>query len=301
MKLIISSIMASILLCAPVAGVHAAAPDGKHSVKINANIGLGSAYSISSGIDDLKSDKSGSNTFGIDYRYRFWKGGNLSLGINAGLAYSTGSMTLGVDNMSFNYSAGADADMDGDAYQRYTTIRDMSQKVSLSEFGVPVYVDFNWQFSQRFALYVEAGLGFRFSTSATVNDLTGTCDVYGIYPKYDNLKMDDEWLNDFGEHSLSKATIAEPKQNSMTMHLRAGAGFRVWIYGPVSLECGVNYNYGLMNRLKVDSYSSGATTPGNAPMTYTVAGGRNIKVLSSGLDKSKLSNLNLHIGLIFSF
>ena len=297
----IISIIALSLLSAPFAGAQVTFTDCSNSVKPFAEIGFGKAYSTSSDIAGLRTDKSSSNTFGVEYRHRFWKHHNLSLGINAGVGYSIGSMTLKADEISFDYAAGPDADMDGDSYQRYTLLGDMSQKITLSELAVPVYVDINWQLSKRFSLYAEAGMGFRFSSSAKAKDITGTCDVYGIYPKYANLKIDDEWLNDFGNHSLSGATAEKPQQNSFTMNLRAGGGFRVWIYGPVSLECGVNYNIGLTNRLKSESFADGAATAENAPMTYTVDSGRKIKSLTSALNKSKLSNLNLNIGLIFSF
>lgn len=301
MKLLISTIISLSLVCVPFAGAQTVKPSTKHSVKPNVGIGLGKAYSTSSSVAGIEVDKSSSTSFRVDYRYQFWQKYNLSLGINVGLSYSTGSMTLKADNLSFDYTADAAADMDGDTYQRHTTIRDMSQKVSLGEFGVPVYVDFNWQIVNRFAIYAEAGLGFRFSTTAKVKDVTGTCDVYGIYPKYDNLKMDDEWLNDFGDHSLSGTSVDKPQQNPFTMNLRVGAGFRIWIAGPLSIECGVNYNYGFMNRLKSGPYTDGNTNTENAPMTYTLADGRNLKASSLALGKSRLSNLNATIGLIFSF
>ena len=301
MKLFISSIIVLSSLCTPMAGAQNKDRDYKYSVKINGGIGIGNAYSVSTSNAGVDVGKSCVNTFGADFRYRLWKHGRTSLGINAGVSYSTTDITLKADNLTFDYTAGSDADMDGDTYQRYTTINGMSQKVSLGEFVVPIYVDLNWQLSQRFSLYVEAGLGFRFSTSAKVNDVDGVCDVYGIYPKYGNLKIDDEWLNDFGDHSLAGVTVANPQQNSLTMALRGGAGFRVWVYGPLSFECGVAYNYGLLNRLKPGAFSVGSITANDAPMSYTVGGGREMKSLSSTLDKNKLANLNLNIGLIFSF
>lgn len=289
------------LLSVPLAGAQSQAPDTKYSFKANTNIGLGSAYSASSAVSSVDLDKSSNTSFGVDFRYRFWKKNDLSLGINAGLGYAVGSQTIKIDNLKFNYAAGADADMDGDTYQRYTEVSDASQKVSLGDFTVPVYVDFNWQFSQRFSLYANAGLTFRFSTTTKPKDLLGDCCAYGIYPKYDNLKMDDEWLNDFGDHSLLGASVEKPKQNSFTMSVMGGAGLRIWIYGPLSFECGLNYHYGFSNRLKYSNFAAGVVTVENAPVTYTVADGRKVKSFASAFNKDKLSLLSLNFGLIFRF
>lgn len=290
-----------LLLCAPGAGAQDTGRDGNFAIKANANIGLGNAYTATSAVDGAKLDKSGNSSYEVDFHYRFWQNRNLSLGINAGLGYATGSQTITIDGMKFNYTAGADADMDGDTYQRYTEIGKASQKVSLGELIVPVYVDFNWQFCRRVSLYVNAGVNFRVSASAKIKDVTGNCDVYGIYPKYDNLKMDDEWLNDFGDHSLAGASADKVKQNGGTISLRGGAGLRVWLYGPLSLECGVNYEYGVINQLKSGSFSADNVTAETAPVTYTVAEGRKVKSFSSVLSTDKLSNLSLNLGLIFSF
>lgn len=301
MKHHILTITAILLLCVPATGAQSQASEGKYSIKANTNIGLGNAYSAKSSVNSMNLDKSTAASFGVDFRYRFWQKNYLSLGINAGVNYVVGSQTFKATDLKFNYTAGAEADMDGDTYQRYTEVNDAQQKVSLGELEIPVYVDLNWQFSQRVSLYANAGLAFRFSTMAKTKNVTGSCDVYGIYPKYDNLKIDDEWLNDFGDHSLAGASVEKSQQNSFTMSIMGGAGFRVWIYGPLSFECGVTYHYGFMNRLKSSNLADGSVTADNAPVTYTVANGRTVKSFTSAFDTDKLSMLSLNLGLIFSF
>lgn len=290
-----------LLLCAPIVGAQSQAPDSKYSIKANTNIGLGNAYTVSSAVNGVALDKSNDTSFGVDFRYRFWQKNNLSCGINVGLGYAVGNQTVKIDNLKFNYSAGTDADMDGDTHQRFTEVTDASQKVSLGNFLIPVYVDFNWQFSHRVSLYANTGFAFRFSTTTKAKDLKGSCSAYGIYPKYDNLKMDDEWLNDFGDHSLSGASVEEPQQNSLTMSVMGGVGLRVWIYGPLSFECGLNYHYGFINRLKSGNFADGSVTADNAPVTYTVVNGRTVKSFSSAFNNNNLSILSLNLGLIFSF
>ncbi len=290
-----------ILLCAPAAGAQCQAPEGRYSVKANTNIGLGNTYAATSTVGGVNLDKSGSTSFGVDFRYRFWKKNDLSLGINAGVDYVVGSQTFKATDLKFDYAAGADADMDGDTYQRYSEVSDARQKVLLGDVAVPVYVDFNWQFSEHVSLYANAGVAFRFATLTKTKNVTGNCDVYGIFPKYDNLKIDDEWLNDFGDHSLAGARVENPRQTDFTMNVIGGAGLRVWICGPLSFECGVNYQYGFMNRLKSGRLANGNVTEENAPVTYTVANGRAVKSFASALSKDRLSMLSINLGFIISF
>lgn len=299
-RYISSAIISASLLCVPLAGAQTASPDSKFSIKASAGIGLGNAYSASSDLPGVSLTGSSANTFGVDFRYRFWQHDNLSLGLNAGVAYSIGSQSLKASGLSFNYAAGADADMDGDTYQRHTSVEDMTQQINTGEFGIPVYVDLNWQLSKRFAIFADAGLGFMFSTSATIKNLDGRCTAYGVYPQYGNLKIDDECMNDFGESTLSGAATDNPQQNSFCLNLRAGAGIRVWLFGPLSLECGIGYNHGFMDRLKTGGMGTGNISEQQAPVSYTVAEGRRVKPLSNALTSDHLSNLNLRVGLIFS-
>lgn len=295
------SLLSLLMLCTYPATAQINRPDTKFSIKANANVGLGDAYSASSDINGVGLDKSGSTEFGLDFRYRFWKLGDFSLGFNTGVGYATGNQTIYADELNFNYKAGPEADIDGDSYQRYTELSRISQKISLGELVVPVYLDFNWQFSKRVSLYANAGLSFRISTSASVKETSGDSYVYGIYPKYDNLKIDDEWMNDFGHGLLTNVVTDTPKQNSFTMSVKGGAGLRLWIAGPLSLECGVNYNYGFMNRLEGDKISTGDITEDMAAMTYNVSEGRKIRSFSGALSGNKLSALSLNIGVIVNF
>lgn len=295
------SLLSLLMLCTYPATAQINRSDSKFSIKANANVSLGNAYSASSDINGVDIDKSGSTEFGLDFRYRFWKQANFSLGLNAGVGYATGSQTIIADELNFTYTAGPEADIDGESYQRYTELSRISQKISLGELVVPVYLDFNWQFSKRVSLYANAGLSFRISTSASVKETNGDSYVYGIYPKYHNLKIDDEWMNDFGHGLLSDVITDNPKQNSFTMSVKGGAGLRLWIAGPLSLECGVNYNYGFMNRLEGDKISTGNITEDMAPMTYNVSEGRKIKSLSGAFGINRLSALSLNIGVIVNF
>ncbi len=302
MKYIASILTAALMLCAPLAGAQASRPDGKYSVKAHTGIGLGKAYSASSAIEGVSLEKASDNSVGVDFRYRFWKKEKLSLGLNAGLDYSWGSQSLRASDLDFNYTAGPDADMDGDSYRRFTTIKGLTQDISLADIGIPVYVDFNWQICDRVSIFAQAGIALRFSTTAKIKgDVSGNCSVYGIYPQYDNLKIDEEWLNDFGDSHLYGTPVDKPAQNAFTMSIGAGAGARLWLVGPLSLECGISYDYGLMNRLKAAPFAVGDATAESAPMTYTCASGRQLKALSSALSSDKLSKLRLNIGLIFTF
>lgn len=297
----IAIIAAAILLCAPLAGAQASRPDGKYSLKAHVGIGLGNAYTATTAVDGVALDKSSNSTAGVDFRFRFWQKENLSLGVNGGLAYSWGNQKFIARDLSFHYDTTGEADVDGDSYRRYTTIENMAQEVQLGELDIPLYVDFNWQFCERVSLYAQAGIALRFSTLAKVKSTTGKCSVYGRYPQYGDLKIDDEWLNDFGTTTLDGARTYKPAQNTFTMSVGAGAGLRVWLYGPLSFECGVNYDYSLINRLKSASFATGKVTAGTAPLTYTSLNGRYVRPLTSAISSDKLSNVSLNLALIFEF
>lgn len=272
------------------------------SIKLSADIGLGDAYSIEPAEGSGMNAKSNSNSFNAVFGYRAWTHGRLSLGVNGGLSYSTGSQTLSVNEMEFDYMAPATADMDNETYRRYTTVRDARQKISVSEIGIPIYVDLDIKLHKRLSVYALVGVRPQISISSKTSSLEGQCDVYGVYPQYGNLKIDDASINDFGNRPLDKEMAESPDASSFMFNLMAGAGLRVWLAGPISLECGIGYEHGFTDRFKCDgSDLSQNITAENAPVTYTVEGGRKVRPFTSYLKKDRLSGLSLSIGLIYRF
>lgn len=274
----------------------------KYAVKAYGDIGLGKAMSISAGLPGM-TDKSSANAFGVDFGYTFWRHGGNTLEVNAGLGYTISSAIYTLDGMSYNYSAHASADMDGDPYERYTTLGDVRQKVTQGYLNIPIYLQYQYRCTEWLGVYADLGLGFGIKCSGKAGDVTGTAYSYGVYPEYNDLMIDAPYLNDFGETSLETAMVGKAAFKGFQASVIVGAGLEFYVAKPVSIELGIRYNPALTDIYKkgFEIASSGKVDSSTAPLTYTVADGQRMKALSDYALKSKLSPLQLHIGLNFRF
>lgn len=273
----------------------------KFAIKPYADLGVGSAMSLKS--DMPLSTKSSSNTsFGVDFGYTFWRKGGNSLEANIGLGYSVANLKLGIDNLSYRYEAPAAADMDGDTYIRYYQyeLTGMQQKINLGYFNIPIYLTYGYQFGERIGLHADLGFRFGFKCASKLSSVSGMVESYGVYPEYDDLLIDDSWLNGFGESDLADAKRGDVDANGFNASLMVGAGLDVLIAGPVWLNLGVRYDCGFTNSFK-HLYDGGAYTYENAPVSYTVAEGQEVKPLTGYLNSSKLSPFSIHAGLTIKF
>ncbi|MDE6491373.1 MAG: PorT family protein, partial [Muribaculaceae bacterium] len=246
MKMTLKYISAALLA---VGAMSAHAQDNRFSVKAHGEIGLGSAMSMSASQAEL-SHKSSMNSYGVDFGYTFWQHKGMSLSVNAGLDYDMISAELRVGSMNYDYAAGADADMDGNTYRRYYQLNGLSQDFGVEYLSIPVYVNFTYRFNNWVGVYANVGIRPGFKTGEKVKSLSGEVYSYGIYPQYDNLMMDDEWLNDFGNRRLDESQADAPAVSGFNASILAGAGIEAKIYGPLYINAGVNYSAGLTNVFK---------------------------------------------------
>lgn len=286
------------LLAVGALGAHAQcrATDGRFSVKAHGEIGIGSALNMTSTRGGI-TDKSSMNSFGVDFGYTFWRHMDMSLSVNAGLGYDMIGATQSLGNMKYDYDAQADADMDGDTYRRYCELSGVEQKTTAEYLSIPVYVSFTYSFNEWIGAYANLGVRPGFNTGGRIKSYSGKIYSYGIYPKYDNLMMDDEWLNDFGERELTKSQVGQPEFKDFSMSILAGIGVEATICGPLCASVGVNYNAGLTNVFEHDANVGGA-----APLVgYTVAQGQRAESLTTMAKKSRISHFGIDIALIFRF
>ena len=269
-------------------------------VKAIADIGLTDAMSLSSAMN-LSDKKSSVQNYVLELGYRFWTKNNMGLEVNAGLGYGTISNRLGIDNLQFSYNAGPDADMDGNSYVRHYEVDGIRQTVDVKSFIVPVYLSYNIGCLKWLTFHVDAGIRLRFNTSSAINKSYADFNTFGIYPEYDDLKIDAEWLNDFGHHELGDAQTSDVKTFGFNTELLFGVGLEFKLTGLLSLDLGIRYNYGLQDIYKNLYSGTMSSSPLNAPITYTVTEGEIVKPLSRYLTKSKLSDLSLRAGLVFRF
>lgn len=272
------------------------------AVKAYGDIGLGGGMSLTTALPGM-THKSSTNAFGVDFGYKFWRHGGSSLEANIGIGYRMASATFDISSLSFNYSAPASADEDGNPYQRYTTLSDVNQKIDLGYFSIPIYLQYQYRITKWLGVHADVGFGLGFKCNGRIGSTTGIADTYGVYQEYNQLVIKATYLNDFGESYLDEATDGKADIKGYSASVMAGVGFEFYVANPVSIDLGARYNAGLTDVFaghyeitSVASYSAKS-----APVTYTVSDGQQVKALSDYVTKSRLSPFSLHIGVNIRF
>lgn len=272
-------------------------------VRPYADIALGGAWKVDAP-DGMNASNSGMS-MGVDVGYVLPSRGKVKVGIFSGLGFATGKIDLDVASLSYSYQAGPEADMDGDSYIRHYELTDMQQSIKLSHFTLPVYADIEFRASRRFSIFAQAGIKAYFNAGSKIDRYSGSVYSYGVYPQYDDLRLDESWLNGFGNSEIASDKVNdEGLFKGFSADLLLGIGARIKIYGPLSLDLGLSYMNPLIDRMDNKEFAplpSGSTSAGQAPVTYTVAGGTvSTKPLSSYCD-IKSNPLRLKAGLTFRF
>lgn len=290
------------MIAAAVCGMSAEAQAQKFAIKGYDNIALGKPLHVTNAAPG-QSAKSSANSFGIDFGWKFWEKGANSLEANIGLGYSFTGATFSIPDMDYHYSAPAAADEDGNPYERYYQIRDLRQKSTVGYFTIPISIDYQYRCLKWLGVYAEAGFNFGFRVFNSTGDTSGSAYSYGIFPEYDDLLIDQSYLDDFGNRNLYGAAQGETKAKGFNCQVMCGAGFEFYAYKPVSFVVGVRYMAGLTQLFeggsKLGSYAD--VTADSAPVTYTVADGTMVKSLAAYTSNSKLSPLSLHVGVNIRF
>lgn len=289
-----------IALLAPMSGMAQTQKASRFAIKAHANIGMGDAMNAKSSLEGL-STNTNADEYGVDFGWRFWQKGRNSLEVNIGLGLNPVSTKLDIAKMNYSYAAPSVADMDGESYVRYTELSDLSQKVNVSRLSLPIYLSYAFNCTKWLSVHADLGVKLGFKTSSKLSDVGGGSYCYGIYPQYNNLLIDADYMNDFGRRELSEASYEAPEVSALTTSLLAGAGLEFNIYGPLSADISVHYDAGFSNLYKTQTDAGKAFTAESAPLTYTVNDGSRIKSLTNYISESKLSYLSLGISLIYRF
>lgn len=292
--------IATILLTAAVAVPGAMAQ--KYAIKAYDNIGLGNPMSVTHSQPD-QTHKSSYNTFGVDFGYTFWRKGPSSLEANIGFGYAAAGTTFSLPSMDYHYSAPASADDDGNPYERYYELSSLKQTASVGYFTLPIYLEYQYRCISWMGVKAEAGVSLGFRLTSGMGKVSGSSKSWGVFPEYDDLLIDEPYLDDFGEMQIKNATVVDNLAHPFNASLMVGAGFEFYAYEPVSFELGVRYNYGFNQVFdgKKAVKQGEAYTADTAPVFYTVAGGTQVRPLSDYTSKSKLQPLSLHLGVTVRF
>lgn len=275
--------------------------DTKFAIKPTADFGLGNTLSLDYAIPGLTGKDSSANEFGIDFGFKIWQLGKNSLEANIGVAFGKIPLTLDLAKMDYHYDAPAEADMDNEPYIRYYELAGIHQEISTKRLSVPLYVNYKYQICKWVGVHAMLGYKFGVCFSPVVSNSIGNVFSYGVYPQYDNLMIDAPYMNGFGETSLSKAQTLKPQVNSFTSAFLVGAGAEVAIWGPLSVDVSLRFEGSMNNIFKGSKSDTGNFDAVNAPVTYTVATGQQVKPLSHYLTLSQFSRLSLAASLIYRF
>lgn len=280
------------------------------SVRPYVSIPIGNAYDVRKSEDMGLLDVTNSGMeFGLDIGYTVPTKKAVRFSIFTGVGFSSGKVDMNMSNYNYHYNANSNADMDGDTYTRYYELGGISQSLSLKHLFVPLYFDLDFRLHRRVSLYLQAGAKAYFNMGSKSDYNIGRIYSYGIYPQYQDLFMADSWLNNFGESSFNSNNVDNIEFNSVSIDAFGGAGFRVFLVGPLSLEAGVTYQFGVTDVVSTNndqvtdfSFSNNQSiSPSNALISYTVSGGTQVRNLTDYTGSFKRTGLKVKIGLILKF
>lgn len=273
----------------------------KLRIKLHYDLELGNFWEIG-GKESLNDTKTTMSSFGVDFGYVFPSKSKVKIGMFTGLNLSLATIKMSYQNEDYSYSSSAD--VDGDSYIRHYEKLLLDQNAKLTEFGIPIYADMNVKFNRLLSLYIDLGIKFNYSISHKVNELEGEAYIYGIYPQYNDLRMDEHWgYNGFGHNIFSNLNLDNTNLTNMrdlNVDALGGAGLRFSIpRTALSLDFGIAYQLGLMNLLKSESDN------GITQIVYnSITDGASTEHVGSLFDffsNIKKRALNFNIGLIYNF
>lgn len=286
------------LIAAALCGTAMEASAQKFAIKAYDNITLNKPMNVTSELPG-QPVKTSSNSFGVDFGWTFWRKGINSLEANIGVGYSFLGATFGYENMKYDYSAPTIADEDGNAYQRYYELTNLKQKSTVGYLTIPISLAYQVKPLKWLGIYAEAGVNLGCRIYNSIGNTSGNAYAYGIFPEYDDLLIDEPYLDDFGLVNLAGKSRNENKVKGFNCQIMCGAGFEFYAYKPVSFVVGVRYMAGLGNVF--EGGRNGEINADNAPVTYTVADGTTVKSLADYSTKSKFAPLALHVGVNVRF
>lgn len=277
----------------------------KLRLKGHYDIVVGDVFGIGDEADGLGKSKSTATTMGLELGYSFLSEGKLRTALFFGVGMEQSKIDLSYNSSDFFFSS--DADVDRDNYIRHYEGLSLAQTLKLTDLVIPVYLDFSFTTNRLLSVYANLGVRVDLNMSHSIDKTSGTADVYGIYPQYDDLRLDANWgYNGFGEHYYGSQDLITDELDGVagsTLDLMAAAGFRVSIpHTPLAIDWGFGYQRGLMNVFSYDGKPVGFGNGAANPVVYNSISGLNsterLHNLSEGIGSLKRNALKLNLGLI---
>lgn len=272
------------------------------------DIGLGSAYSLSDEYNLTTS--SSSSSFGIDVGYSFPSRNRFRTALFLGVGMSTGKIDASFAKGQYEFHSSDD--VDGDTYTRYYNDLALSQTFKVNSINIPLYVDLSYRLSRYLSTYLDLGAQMCLNVGQKVQNVKGQAYVYGLYDKYDGLRLDEQWgYNGFGMQDFSKAVVDNDKQlKTFNVDLLGKFGFRVNIpRTPLAVDFGVNYQLGVMDMLSKADYPVDLYSPYyrwealvyNTINRSNLSSQEHVRNFAGALSQFKNQSLKIHVGLMMKF
>lgn len=281
--------------------IHAKYNDKSFRVRVHGGFALGGFNKLSGG-DNMTASGNGEVSFGVDLGYVFPSTGRLQVGVFAGLGISSNTLEMAYKPTGTSVITGL-MDDDKDTYDRYfkMTNGEITQKMSATNFAIPVYADFEYRVGPELSVYADLGIKAYMaggSNSATIGDYS----VWGEYDKDNNpdyggtlvMGKDGEVdLEGFGSQKGGSIDVDEIDVASKTaIDVLLGLGLRYNIGKSIAVDAGVQYLTGS------NSWENSATNKDIFKRENGTTDTVNLLRLTDGI---KHSGLKANISLIFKF
>jgi hypothetical protein len=273
----------------------------KWCMRPGVNFALWDTYTIGSHLNGLSTSTNQAD-IGLDFGYELQTSNKLHTTFFLGLAYSQSYFEMKYSLA--DYVTSSSVDVDGDSYERHYSKMSISQGAWVKELSIPLSASFSHPFSNRVSIYVNIGGRLNLNVDKTTTSATGSSHVYGVYPQYDNLIMDETWgYNGFGDVIFSDRNMDDNiKTNTFTADVfgELGVRYRLGNTSPLSIELGINYIQQVGNTFKSCSHSNSDIESNN--LVYPTLSGMQVQEhmtsLTRTLNKSRRSGMLIHFGMI---
>lgn len=275
------------------------------------DMGMGEALNIPKSDMGVET-KSSSFNMGVDFGYVFPSRSILKAGVFGGIGFSQTTLDMSLKNSEYSFMS--IADVDGDSYMRHYRDLSIDESIKLTDLTVPIYLDLELHLSRVFSIFTDLGVRVGLNMSKKMDKLSGQSYVYGIYPQYQNLYMDETWgYNGFGNQEFSSNNFVEDdlsSVNGFNADAMGRIGFRFNIPGSsIAFELSGSYLMGLTEVIKKDNsyYDDIPVSIGMSPsIVYNsinpdMSSTEHVKSLTYGMESIKRQMMDLSFGVIFKF
>ena len=275
-------------------------------LKVRSDFTTGNHYMFEIGNDKIET-KSESNEFALELGYVIPSSKKLKVGLFFGAGIALNKFEMALDSWNYSSTTTGSADIDGDAYTRYYFLNNIKQEYSTTDVMSLVYLDFERRFSKWFSMYLDFGAKGYYNINAEHGAFSADYSTYGVYTKYDNLKLDyRSGINGFteaGKLDSENLSADELKPEEFTYDAFGSLGFRIGITRWLQLDCGATYQMGMAEYIKrTDNILGKSTSPNDVLVMYSASQNKeNVRSMIEAATSVKRESLKVNVGIILKF